>query len=51
VVSHHTVARLLDALDYSLQGNRKTREGRSHPDRDAQFDHINQQVGSVPQLP
>jgi hypothetical protein len=44
VVSHHTVARLLDALDYSLQGNRKTREGRSHPDRDAQFDHINQQV-------
>jgi hypothetical protein len=43
-VSHHTVARLLDALDYSLQGNRKTREGRSHPDRDAQFDHINQQV-------
>jgi hypothetical protein len=44
VVSHHTVARLLDALDYSLQGNRKTREGSSHPDRDAQFDHINQQV-------
>jgi hypothetical protein len=44
VVSHHTVARLLDALDYSLQGNRKTREGRSHPDRDAQFDHINQHV-------
>src|ERR671915_2308756 len=44
VVSHHTVARLLDALDYSLQGNRKTREGGSHPDRDAQFDHINQHV-------
>ena len=44
VVSHHTVARLLDALDYSLQGNRKTREGGSHPDRDAQFDPINQHV-------
>jgi len=44
VVSHHTVARLLEALDYSLQGNRKTREGRSHPDRDAQFDPINQPV-------
>ena len=29
---------------YSLQGNRKTREGRSHPDRDAQFDPINQHV-------
>lgn len=43
-VSHHTVARLLDEMDYSLQGNRKTREGRSHPDRDAQFDHINQYV-------
>lgn len=43
VVSHHTVARF-DALDYSLQGNRKTREGSSHPDRDAQFDHINQHV-------
>jgi hypothetical protein len=43
-VSHHTVARLLNELDYSLQGNRKTREGGSHPDRDAQFEHINEQV-------
>src|SRR5688572_8914504 len=43
-VSHHTVARLLDDLNYSLQANRKTMEGRSHPDRDAQFVHINKQV-------
>src|SRR2546422_2278725 len=36
-----TVARLLHALDYSLQANRKTREGSSHPDRNAQFEYIN----------
>jgi transposase len=36
-----TVAKLLRALGYSLQANRKTREGASHPDRDAQFEHIN----------
>jgi transposase len=41
-VSYRTVARLLRALGYSLQANRKTREGTSHPDRDAQFQHINQ---------
>jgi len=40
-VSHQTVASLLHGLEYSLQGNRKTREGDSHPDRDAQFAHIN----------
>ena len=40
-VSHQTVASLLHGLEYSLQGNRKTREGASHPDRDAQFAHIN----------
>lgn len=34
-VSARTVNRLLGALDYSLQANRKTREGSSHPDRDA----------------
>jgi transposase len=39
-VSHQTVAQLLRDLDYSLQANRKTREGSSHPDRDAQFQHI-----------
>jgi hypothetical protein len=43
-VSHHTIARLLDDLHYSLQANRKTTEGSSHPDRDAQFEHINTQV-------
>jgi hypothetical protein len=43
-VSHQTVAALLDDLGYSLQANRKTREGRDHPDRDAQFEYINRQV-------
>jgi Rhodopirellula transposase DDE domain len=41
-VSYRTVARLLRALGYSLQANRKRREGADHPDRDAQFEHINQ---------
>ncbi|MGE5636883.1 MAG: ISAzo13 family transposase [Nocardioidaceae bacterium] len=36
-----TVAKLLGLLGYSLQANVKTREGASHPDRDAQFEHIN----------
>jgi hypothetical protein len=40
-ISHATVAQLLHALDYSLQSNRKTLEGADHPDRDAQFRHIN----------
>ena len=43
-VSHTTVAQLLHDLDYSLQSNRKTEEGRDHPDRDAQFRHINRTV-------
>ena len=43
-VSHQTVAALLRTLGYSLQANRKTREGSSHPDRDAQFAFINRQV-------
>ena len=43
-VSHHTIARLLDDLHYSRQAHRKTTEGGSHPDRDAQFEHINTQV-------
>jgi hypothetical protein len=34
------VAEILDTLKYSLQGNRKTREGTQHPDRNAQFEHI-----------
>jgi transposase len=43
-VSHETVARLLRGLGYSLQANAKVREGRQHPDRDAQFEHINDTV-------
>jgi len=43
-VSHMKVAQLLHAQGYSLQSNRKTEEGRDHPDRDAQFRHINTQV-------
>ena len=39
-----TVAKLLRELGYSLQANAKTREGASHPDRDAQFAHISQTV-------
>jgi hypothetical protein len=39
-VSHTVVAELLHGLGYSLQGNVKTREGRQHPDRDAQFRYI-----------
>ena len=38
------VRKLLHQLDYSLQGNRKTREGSTHPDRDAQFHYINDRV-------
>ena len=43
-VSHEKVAQLLRQMDYSLQGNRKTEEGDDHPDRDAQFAYINEQV-------
>lgn len=43
-VSYRTVARLLEQLGYSLQANRKTEEGKQHPDRDAQFNYINQTV-------
>jgi hypothetical protein len=43
-VGYRTVAGLLHDLDYGLQANRKTREGASHPDRDAQFEHINRQA-------
>ncbi len=43
-VSHQTVARLLQQLEYSLQAPRKTLEGSGHPDRDAQFDYLNGQV-------
>jgi hypothetical protein len=43
-VSHTKVAQMLHHLGYSLQGNRKTEEGEDHPDRDAQFRHINTAV-------
>ena len=43
-VSHELVANLLNELGYSLQANRKTREGTAHPDRNAQFEHINAEV-------
>ena len=43
-VSHMLVADLLHDMQYSLQANRKTMEGASHPDRDAQFRYINAEV-------
>jgi hypothetical protein len=43
-VRARTVAKLLRAAEYSLQANRKTREGSSHPDRNAQFEYINASV-------
>jgi Rhodopirellula transposase DDE domain len=43
-IGRETVACLLHAAGYSLQANRKTREGASHPDRDAQFRYIDQLV-------
>ena len=46
-VSERSVNRLLHALDYSLQSNRKTLEGKGHPDRDAQFQFINRHVLSA----
>ena len=42
--SQKLVGRLLRGLGFSLQANRKTREGTSHPDRNAQFEHINAQI-------
>lgn len=43
-VGERTVAKLLIAAGFSLQSNRKTKEGGHHPDRDAQFQHINDRV-------
>lgn len=42
--SPRMVAKILHDLGYSLQANRKTLEGSSHPDRNAQFEHINRQA-------
>jgi len=52
-VSYVTIAEMLQQLGYSLQANRKTTEGSSHPDRNAQFEFINtrcseQQAGGNP---
>ncbi len=43
-ISPNSVAGLLRQAGYSLQANRKTREGASHPDRNAQFEYINERV-------
>lgn len=43
-VSHTHVGKMLVKLGYSLQGNKKTLEGASHPDRNAQFEYINTRV-------
>jgi hypothetical protein len=43
-VSYQTVAELLHALDYSLQANQKTLEGRQHADRNKQFEYINRKA-------
>jgi transposase len=43
-VSHRMVAELLHEMEYSLQANRKTLEGTSHPDRDQQFEHIHARI-------
>lgn len=43
-LSKHSLAKLLQELGYSLQGNKKKQEGAQHPDRNAQFEHINEKV-------
>lgn len=43
-VSHNLVGEILNEEGFSLQANRKTDEGRGHPDRDAQFEYIHQKV-------
>lgn len=43
-VSASRIPQLLERLNYRRQVNRKTKEGSHHPDRDAQFEHINKQV-------
>jgi len=45
-VSHTKVAQLLRKNGYSLQANRKTIEGKQHPDRNAQFEHISRRVAA-----
>src|SRR5271163_1108459 len=45
--SQRVVSNLLRDLKYSCQANQKTREGSNHPDRDAQFAHINRTVNAA----
>lgn len=45
-VSHTKVSQLLKSQGFSLQSNRKTREGKQHPDRNAQFEYIARRVKS-----
>ena len=47
-VSHRIVNELLHQLGYTLQANRKSKEGTQHPDRDAQFNYLNEQVRRAP---
>ena len=49
-ISHTKVAQILHSLNYSLQSNRKPEEGAAHPDRDAQFRHINAAVSKSMEL-
>jgi len=46
-ISERTLGRLLKGIGFRLQANAKVREGRQHPDRDAQFEHINETVKSA----
>lgn len=46
LLSHAKVAQLLGECGYSLQANRKTIEGKQHPDRNAQFEHVARRVGA-----
>jgi hypothetical protein len=45
-VGRTKISKILRSLGYSLQGNRKTREGADHPDRNAQFEHIARRVSA-----
>ena len=49
-IGARSVAALLQELGYSLQANRKVLEGKSHPDRDAQFGHINEKIARFHQM-
>ena len=43
-ISYRVLGEVLEHMGYSLQANRKTQEGASHPDRNAQFEHLNGRV-------